>query len=152
MSVLLALLIGIVAGLRAFTAPAAISWAAQLGWLHLDGSWLAFLGYRFTPWIVSALALLELVGDKLPTTPSRKVPPQFGTRLVMGGLSGAAIGISSGSWVVGLVAGIVGAAIGTLGGAALRARLAAALGNDRPAALIEDVIAVGGAALIVLSL
>jgi uncharacterized membrane protein len=152
MFMLLALLIGIVAGLRAFTAPAAVSWAAHLGWLHLDGSWLAFLGYRFTPWIFSALALLELVGDQLPTTPSRKTPPQFGTRLVMGGLSGAAIGASAGALIAGLAAGVVGAVIGTLGGAALRTRLAAALGGDRPAALIEDVIAVGGAALIVLAL
>jgi uncharacterized membrane protein len=152
MFVLLALLIGIVAGLRAFTAPAAVSWAAHLGWLHLDSSWLAFLGYRFTPWIVSALALFELVGDQLPTTPSRKTPPQFITRLVMGGVSGAAIGISASSLLVGLAAGVVGAVIGTLGGAALRARLAAAFGSDRPAALIEDVIAVGGAALIVLAL
>ena len=152
MLLLLALLIGIVAGLRAMTAPAAISWAAHLGWLHLDGSWLAFLGYRFTPWIFSALALLELVSDQLPSTPSRKVPPQFGARLVLGGLSGAAIGISGGTWIAGLVAGVVGAVIGTLGGAALRARLAAAFGSDRPAALIEDVIAVGGAVLIVLAL
>lgn len=152
MLLLLALLIGIVAGLRAMTAPAAISWAAHLGWLHLDGSWLAFLGYRFTPWIFSALALLELVSDQLPSTPSRKVPPQFGARLVLGGLCGAAIGISGGTWIAGLVAGVVGAVIGTLGGAALRARLAAAFGSDRPAALIEDVVAVGGAALIVLAL
>jgi len=30
----LAVGIGIVAGLRALTAPAAVSWAARLGWLH----------------------------------------------------------------------------------------------------------------------
>ena len=30
----LPLLIGIVAGLRAMTAPAAVSWAARLGWLE----------------------------------------------------------------------------------------------------------------------
>ena len=41
---LLALLIGVVAGLRALTAPAAVSWAAHLGWLHLQNTWLAFLG------------------------------------------------------------------------------------------------------------
>jgi uncharacterized membrane protein len=46
---MLALLIGVVAGLRAMTAPAAVSWAASLGLLTLDGSWLAFLGYRLTP-------------------------------------------------------------------------------------------------------
>jgi uncharacterized membrane protein len=146
--ILLALLIGIVAGLRAMTAPAAISWAAFLGYLGLDGSPLAFLGYRFTPWIFTVLAIVELVTDQLPSTPSRKVPIQFATRVVMGALSGAAIGASGGSLVSGLVAGAVGAVLGTLGGAATRAQLAAAFGHDRPAALIEDAVAILGAVLI----
>jgi len=50
-AMLLALLIGVVAGLRTTMAPAAVSWAAHLGWLHLDGGWLAVLGYAWTPWI-----------------------------------------------------------------------------------------------------
>lgn len=149
---LLALLIGVVAGLRAMTAPAAVSWAAAAGWLHLDGSWLAFLGYRFTPWILTVLALAELVTDQLPSTPSRKVPMQFGARLVMGGLSGAAIGIHGGMLVAGLVAGIIGAIVGTLGGAAARGALASAFGSDRPAALIEDAVAILGALVIVATL
>jgi uncharacterized membrane protein len=41
--------------------------------------------------------------------------------------------------------------IGTLGGHALRARLAAAFGRDRPAAFIEDAVAIGGALLAVLA-
>jgi uncharacterized membrane protein len=146
---ILALLIGVVAGLRAMTAPAAVSWAAQLGWLHLDGTWLAFLGYRFTPWIFSLFALAELVTDQLPSTPSRKVPPQFVTRILMGGLSGGAIGASVGSVVAGIAAGAVGAVIGTLGGAAVRAKLASLFGSDRPAALLEDAVAIIGAFLIV---
>ncbi|HEX9773699.1 MAG TPA: hypothetical protein VGA44_09550 [Steroidobacteraceae bacterium] len=56
------------------------------------------------------------------------------------------------SIVGGLVASIVGAIIGTLGGRAARARLAAAFGNDRPAAFIEDAVAIGGALLIVVAL
>lgn len=145
----LALLIGVVAGLRAMTAPALVSWAAHLGWLPLQGTWLAFMGYAWTPWIFSALALGELVSDQLPKTPSRTVPLQFGTRIVMGGLCGGAIGTASGSWLLGMLAGVVGAVIGTLGGHALRARLAAAFGRDLPAALLEDVVAIGGAWLIV---
>jgi uncharacterized membrane protein len=148
---LLALLIGIVAGLRALTAPAVVSWAACCGWLHLQGSWLAFLGYAWTPWILSALALGELVTDQLPSTPSRTVPVQFGTRIVMGAVCGAALGIPGGAWIGGLVAGAVGAVIGTLGGRAARAKLAAAFGRDRPAALLEDVVAIGGALLIVMA-
>jgi uncharacterized membrane protein len=147
-----AILIGVIAGLRAMTAPAAISWAAHLGWLPLAETPLAFLGYQWTPWILTLLALAELVTDQLPATPSRKVPVQFGTRLVMGALCGAAIGLPSGQWIAGLVAGVIGAVIGTLGGAEVRARLAGAFGRDLPAALIEDVVAVGGAYLIVSAL
>ena len=47
------------------------------------------------------------------------------------------------------VAGVVGAVIGTLGGAAVRAKLAQAFGRDLPAALIEDAVAIGGALAIV---
>jgi uncharacterized membrane protein len=148
---LLALLIGVVAGLRTMTAPAAVSWAAALGWINLSASPLAFLGYAWTPWILSALALLELVGDKLPTTPSRKVPMQFGARILSGTLAGAALGVAAGSLALGAAAGLVGAIVGTLGGAALRARLAAALGRDLPAALLEDALAVIGALLIVMA-
>lgn len=145
----LALVIGIIAGLRAMTAPVAISWAAYLGYLNPGGSWLAFMGYRFTPWILSVLALGEFVTDQLPFTPSRKVPVQFGARLVSGALSGAVVGVDGGLLWGGLVAGIVGAVIGTLSGAAVRSRLAIAFGRDLPAALVEDAVAIGGAILVV---
>jgi uncharacterized membrane protein len=147
-SVVLALLMGVIAGLRAMTAPAAVSWAARCGRLSLEGSWLAFLGRAWTPWIFTALALAELVTDQLPTTPSRKVPIQFGTRILSGALCGAAL--AHGAPIAGLLAGAVGAVAGTLGGSAARARLAAAFKSDRPAALLEDAVAIGGAALIVL--
>ncbi len=148
-AVVLPLLIGVIAGLRAMTAPAAISLAAHAGRLNLSTTSLAFLGYAYTPWIFTLLALVELVTDQLPTTPSRTVPIQFGTRILMGGLTGGAIGASGGALVIGVIAGMVGAVIGTLGGRAVRARLAAAFGSDRPAAIVEDLIAIGGAFLIV---
>jgi uncharacterized membrane protein len=147
----LALLIGVVAGLRAMTAPATVSWAAHLGWLHLEGTPLAFLGATVTPYIFTLLAVGELISDQLPKTPSRKVPVQFGGRIIMGGLSGAAIGASGGSLVGGLVAGAAGAVIGTLGGYEARSRLAQALRRDLPAALLEDLLAIAGAAWIVTS-
>lgn len=52
-----ALGIGIVAGLRSMTAPAAVSWAAHLGWLNLQGS--AFGVYGIDCWGCNILA----VGD-----------------------------------------------------------------------------------------
>lgn len=146
---LLALLIGVIAGLRAMTAPAAVAWAAHLGWISLDGTWLAFLGYRFTPWIFSLFALVELITDQLPSTPSRKVPPQFAARVILGALSGAALGANGGALALGAILGVVGAVLGTYGGAWARGKLAAAFGSDRPAALLEDLVAIGGAFLIV---
>jgi len=146
---LLAFLIGIVAGLRAFTAPAATSWAARLGWLHLSGTPLAFLGAAVTPWILTLLALFELYKDQAPGMGSRKAPPAFGARILSGGLCSAALGAGAGSLVGGLVAGVIGAVAGTLGGYEFRARLAKAFGRDLPAALVEDVIAIGLAFLTV---
>jgi uncharacterized membrane protein len=151
-AIILPLLIGVIAGLRAMTAPAAVSWAAHLGIINLSATGLAFLGYRYVPVIFTILALGELITDQLPTTPSRTVPVQFGTRLLVGGLCGAAIGASGGSLVLGLISGVIGAVIGTLGGRAFRGRLAAAFKRDPPAALIEDAIAICGALAIVLAL
>ncbi len=139
----LALLAGILAGSRTFMAPAAVSWAARSGGLLLDGSWLAFMSSAWTPWIFTVLAVLELVGDQLPSTPSRKSPPQFVARILSGALSGATLGASGGSWwIVGLVAGAVGAIFGTHFSADVRARMAKAFGRDWPAALTEDAGAV----------
>ena len=136
-----ALLLGVVAGLRAVMAPAAVSWAAFLGVFNLSGNWLAFLGYRWTPWVFSIAAIGELVTDQLASTPSRKVFVQFATRIVLGGLSGAVVGIPSGSWAGTAIVGIVGAIVGTLGGASVRSRMARYFRRDRPAALIEDAVA-----------
>ena len=48
------------------------------------------------------------------------------------------------------MAGALGGIAGTLGGYEFRARLVKAIGgNDLPIALLEDIIAVGGAILIV---
>jgi uncharacterized membrane protein len=148
---LLALAIGVVAGLRSMTAPAAVSWAAQRGALDLAASRLAFLGYAWAAWTLTILALGELVVDQLPSTPSRTVPPAFAGRILSGAVCGAALGVGGGYWVGGAVAGAVGAVVGTLGGRALRARLAVSFGSDRPAAIVEDLVAIAGAVLIVIA-
>ena len=150
MSFLPVFLIGVTAGLRSLTAPAVVSWAARIGWIDVSNTWLAFLGYAATPYVLSVLALAELVADKLPKTPSRKAPPGFAARLVTGALCGAVLGAAAGSWLGGLIAGAIGSVAGTLGGYEFRVRLVNAIGGkDLPIALLEDLIAVGGALLIV---
>ena len=142
----LAFLIGVIAGLRSLTAPAVVSWAARLGWVHLENTGLAFLGFAITPYILSVLALGELIADKLPKTPSRKAPAGFGARIATGALCGAALGAASGALIVGLVLGVLGAVAGTLGGYEARTRLVRATGGkDLPIALLEDAIAICGA-------
>jgi uncharacterized membrane protein len=146
----LAFLIGVVAGLRSMTAPAVVSWGARLGWLHLENTWLAFLGSPITPYILSVLAIGELINDKLPKTPSRKTPVPFAARVVVGALCGAALGASGQALVGGLLAGMLGAVAGTLGGYEGRSRLVKAIGGkDFPIALLEDALAICGAFLIV---
>ncbi|TIT03194.1 DUF4126 domain-containing protein [Mesorhizobium sp.] len=146
---ILALLIGVIAGLRTMTAPAAIAWGAWLGWLPVAGTWAAFMGHWIAVGIFTILAIAELVADQLPSTPSRKVPPQFGARIVSGAFTGAVIGATAGATIGGLIAGAIGAVIGTLGGAELRKRLAVAFGKDPPAAFVEDAVAIIGGLLIV---
>ena len=142
-----AFLIGITSGLRALTGLTAVSWAAHFGILPLEHTWLAFLGYAFTPYILTLIAIGELVNDKLPKTPSRLIPPQFIIRIVTSALSGLAIGISSNGIMIGLISGILGAVAGTFGGAKARTVLAQIFGRDLPAALLEDAVALGIAAL-----
>jgi uncharacterized membrane protein len=138
-----AFLIGVVCGLRSMTGPAVVSWAAYLGWLDLSNTVFAFLGYAATPYILSVLALGELVVDKLPGTPSRKAPPGFIARVVLGTLSGCALAMGLGqSAIVGSVLGAAGAVAGTLGGYEARTRLVKAFGMPLVIALAEDVIAI----------
>jgi uncharacterized membrane protein len=140
MIVLLALFAGIVSGLRAFTAPAAVAWGATLLYFDVSNSWLWFMGYQWTPWILT---------DQLPSTPSRKVPVQFGARILMGTLAGGTLGAAGNLIAAGIGLGAFGAVVGTLGGAWARRQMAASFGNDRPAAFVEDVVAIVGAALII---
>ncbi len=150
-TVVLAVGIGIAVGLRTFTAPALVSWAAHLGWLHLEGTPLAFMGSMATVVIFTLLAIVEYVTDQLPSTPARTVPMQFIARLIMGALSGACICVSGGlSLLVGAVLGVVGAVIGTYGGYEARKRLVNGLKvKDIFIAIPEDLVAIGLAYFIV---
>ncbi len=46
---LLALLIGVIAGLRALTAPAVVAWGAFLGWIDVTDKWSAWVAAG-SPW------------------------------------------------------------------------------------------------------
>jgi uncharacterized membrane protein len=147
----LAFFIGVIAGLRAMTAPAVTCWAAYLGWINLTGSHLAWMASIITVAIFTLAAVGEIINDKLPKTGPRTAPPSVVIRCVMGGWCGAALAIAGGQgWIIGVVLGIVGALVGTFGGYQARHQIVTGLKiKDLPIALIEDVIAVGGGLLIV---
>lgn len=92
-----------------------------------------------------------MVNDKLPATPSRTTPVPLGVRMVTGLLCGAALAIAGAQalWL-GAILGIVGALVGTFGGYQVRHQIVTQLKvNDIVVALTEDLIAIGGALLIV---
>jgi uncharacterized membrane protein len=150
---LLALGIGVVAGLRSLTAPAVLAWAAELHWINLaHHAWASWLGHPVAVAILSLLAVGELVGDQLPKTPPRTAPPSFAARIISGAFAGAVIGTHWGYTWSALGAGVIGAVVGTMGGYHARIRLAAAAGRDLPIALLEDAVAVlGGFAIAALT-
>jgi uncharacterized membrane protein len=142
---LFALGIGVVAGLRSLTAPAVVAWAAHLGWINLQGSPLAFMGSVWAVAIFTVLAVIELVADQLPSTPSRTAPVGLSARVVTGALSGACLGIAGGGalWLAG-VAGALGGIAGAFGGYQIRVRLVRTLrAPDFAIAIPEDLVAIG---------
>src|ERR1700730_6232841 len=108
---LLAFLIGVVAGLRSLTAPAVMAWAAHRNWLNLHNTPLSFMGSTAAFISFALLAAVELVADQLPSTPSRLKPPGLIARVILGGLSGAGV-VVAGAQSIALGAG-VGVARGT---------------------------------------
>ena len=142
---LVAFLIGFFAGLRSMGAAAATSWAAQLGWLRLERP-LSLIGSLPATIVLTVLAAVEIVADKLPGTPNRTSIPGLSARILVGGLTGACVAASGGLSVsAGSLLGIAGAVTGTFVGYQARVRLVKALGvRDIYIAVVEDLIAVGG--------
>jgi uncharacterized membrane protein len=148
---LLCLLLAVACGLRAFTPPAIVCWAAHLGWLNLAGSPLAFLASPIAVGIFTVLALFELFADKTSKIGPRTAPGSFGARIISGILCALALSIAGhASLALGLIAGVVGAIAGTLAGFRIRRGLTAP-GKlpDLPVALIEDLITIGGSLFLV---
>ncbi|HEY1375747.1 MAG TPA: DUF4126 family protein [Gemmataceae bacterium] len=150
MAIVLAFLIGVFAGLRSLTAPAAVSWATYLGRLKLDGV-LGLFGHVASVAVFTILAVAELVADKLPKTPARTAPLGLGARIVTGAMSGAAVAVAGNqAAILGAVLGAAGGVAGAFGGYEARTRLVKALGiRDLVVALAEDAVAIAGSLLVV---
>jgi uncharacterized membrane protein len=95
---LFAFLIGFFTGLRSLTPTAVTAWAAHLSWLK-ESSPLSWIGTLPAAAILTLFALVELVTDKLPKTPSRTAPPGLIARFVIALLEDL-VTIGGSLWVV----------------------------------------------------
>jgi len=137
--------IGFVAGLRTFTAPAAVAWGAHLGRLHLYGSPFAFMGSTAALVIFTLAALFEYGYDLSPIARRRTEPSSLIARIVSGGFCGACLFASaSQSWIVGALLGGIGGVLGGFAGYHARKQLVESLKvKDAMIAIPEDLLAIG---------
>ena len=151
LTLLMTFAVGVTAGLRTFTAPAVVAWAAHRDWLNLFGSHLAFMGSVWTVGFFTIMALVEFVVDQLPTMPARTNTVPLCGRIVMGLLAGACVGTAGGaSLLLGALLGAIGAVAGAFGGYKARVGLVRRLRvPDFVIAIPEDLIAIGLGLLVV---
>ncbi|MGI8990440.1 MAG: DUF4126 family protein [Bryobacteraceae bacterium] len=138
--------IGVIAGLRTMTAPAAVSWAAGGSSLALHDAPLKFLRSKVSRNVALGLAAVELIADKLPSTPNRTNAGPLAARVVSGALCGAAVYSSNKRPIAtGALVGGLGAIAGSFAGYELRRRLGDRLNvPDATIAVVEDALAMTG--------
>jgi len=132
------------------TAPAVVSWAMEQKWLRVPSRRLKFLKSKRTAAIISALAVGELVADKLPNMPNRTEPGSLAARAVSGGLCGAVFCASRRDTILpGAAVGALAAVGSSFAGYALRKRLDEKFAvSDKAIALCEDALASGSGVLL----
>lgn len=137
------LLLGVVTGMRCFTAVAAFCWAVWLGLIPELG-WAVWSSWLVFAVLFTICAAAEWVVDTLPKTPRRTEWGPAVSRVVVGGLVGSLAAKAINEPVAGgIIFGAVGAMIGTWGGFFVRMTVARILRRDLPAALLETASAIG---------
>lgn len=148
-----ALLLGAFTGARSATPLAVLALAHDRP--GLGGDWRSWPVFRspLGRGVLVATALGELVGDKLPITPSRLKGGSLLGRIAVGALAGVVISTTDGGRTPRLQAAVwggVGALAGSVIGYAGRKALGWVSGLPDPVvALVEDAVAVAGATAVV---
>jgi uncharacterized membrane protein len=145
---LLCIVIGGVSGLRSLTGIAVVTMAAQrgwphLGWLHLGGTGLSFLGTPVAMYLFVVLAIGEVIADKTAFIPPRIQAGPLAARFVLGALCGSALALAAGMpWIVPAVVAGAAAVVGAYAGYWLRRTITSHGVKDLPIALLEDATAI----------
>jgi uncharacterized membrane protein len=128
--------LGAASGARSTAGVTAVAFTSRRG---DRGALASGLGSTAAKSVTAVAAAGELVGDQLPSTPSRLAPPALGGRLALGGTAAAAVARRDGhDPVVPALVATGGALGGALLGSRLRAVAAQRFGSDRPGAFLED--------------
>lgn len=149
---LLVLCLGALCGLRTFTPLAVYTLVLHHQHHPLSGTPFAFLQTMVAHLIIVALALVELVMDKLPSTPSRLRPVGLIGRATLGAVTAVTFAFAhQRSIAIPLVLGIIGALLGSYLGHRFRTGLVRILKSpDWPIALLEDAICIVGSFLMLM--
>jgi uncharacterized membrane protein len=145
---LICIVIGGASGLRSLTGIAVVTIVAQrgwphLGWLHLGGTGLSFLGTPIAMYLFILLAIGELIADKTAFVPPRIQAPSLGARFVLGALCGSALALAAGMpWVFPAAVAGAAAVVGAYAGYWLRRSITSHGVKDLPIALLEDATAI----------
>ncbi len=138
--------IGLIAGMRAMSAPALLSHKlARTIPTKQPHTPLQYLAQPPASIALKVLAGAEIIGDKVPHGPDRTSPPQFIARVTSGASCGALVSQVEGQQApLGAVAGGLGAVVSTLIFFQLRRWLNHDLGlPDAVGALAEDALVIG---------
>ncbi len=145
-----AAVLGAATGLRSQLPLTLLAVAAQRGgFAATTGSPLGLLRSRYALVGLGLLTAGELVGDKLPRTPSRLAPGPLTGRLLFGALVGAAVAREAGYLAAaGAVIGAAGAGAGAFAGYRARTSLGRATAIADPVwGVVEDLVALSLGAL-----
>jgi uncharacterized membrane protein len=145
---LICILIGGASGLRSLTGIAMVTIVAQrgwphLGWLHLGGTGLSFLGTPIAMYVFVVLAIAELIADKMAFMQPRIQAGPLAARFVLGALCGSALALAAGMpWIFPAAVAGATAVVAAYAGYWLRRTITSHGVKDLPIALLEDATAI----------
>jgi uncharacterized membrane protein len=154
-SFIVAFLLGLVAGLEAFVAPAAVSWAACFGHFHVAGTHFAFMGHFATAIILTLLAIAEILYIRTPkSADSKAFPGKLVLRIALGAFTGAVIGSShqTNTLFDSAACGAIGAIASTFGSTVLFELFQKFLSDERRASIALSTLAVLAGLLVLIPL
>jgi uncharacterized membrane protein len=136
---ILALCIGVIAGLRIFLPLTALAWAGHFDWLLVGGagSVLAWPGIK---WLLTALSIGETLYLLSARTPGALRWYRLPLHMVSGAAAGATVGNLAGVTAIGAFGGLVGGGVGFMLGIFADRKIFLFTGLERAAVLVLDAI------------